>query len=237
MNDLRRAEFAVAAFGVTAFLLALIFALDAVRFHGDVLVAALEALPRGEVHMRGVLLISLALFDLYARRARGVLDLARRRRAPADRGADAGAASERVIAGRRGAGRARARGRWRSAPGLLRPRVYVSTGALERLGEAELAAVVAHEAHHAARRDPLRILVARAIGDAYSLGALPRREQALAELAADAAVVRSRGAAPLAVGAAGLRRRPRSRPSASTGWWASRRATRSRARSWPARAR
>ena len=82
--------------------------------------------------------------------------------------------------------------------GLLQPRVYVSTGALERLGEAELAAVVAHEAHHAARRDPLRILVARAIGDAYSLGALPRREQALAELAADAAVVRTRGAAPLA---------------------------------------
>jgi hypothetical protein len=38
----------------------------------------------------------------------------------------------------------------------------------------------------------------RAVGDAYSLGALPRREQALAELAADDAAVRSRGAAPLA---------------------------------------
>ena len=195
-NDLRRAEFAVAAFGVTAFLLALIFALDAVRFHGDVLVAALEALPRGEFHVQGVLLISLVLFDVYARRARGGLDLARRRRAPADRGADAGA------------GAARDRGRevlvipgaqpLAFCAGLLRPRVYVSTGALERLGEAELAAVVAHEAHHAARRDPLRLLVARAIGDAYSLGALPRREQALAELAADAAAVRCRGVAPLA---------------------------------------
>jgi hypothetical protein len=76
--------------------------------------------------------------------------------------------------------------------------VYVSTAAVERLGADELAAVVTHEAHHAERRDPLRILIARAIGDAYSLGALPRREQALAELAADAAVVRSRGAAPLA---------------------------------------
>ncbi len=63
MTELRRAEFAVAAFGVTAFLLALIFALDAVRFHGDVLVAALQALPRGEIHTQGVLLISLALFD------------------------------------------------------------------------------------------------------------------------------------------------------------------------------
>jgi Zn-dependent protease with chaperone function len=82
--------------------------------------------------------------------------------------------------------------------GLLRPRVYVSTGALQRLGAAELSAVVAHEAHYAARRDTLRILMARAIGDAYSLGALPRREQAPAELFADAAVVRSRGAVPLA---------------------------------------
>ncbi len=120
--------------------------------------------------------------------------------------------------------------------GLLRPRVYVSTGALERLGEAELAAVVAHEAHHAARRDPLRILVARAIGDAYSLGALPRREQALAELAADAAVVRiaRRGAAGL--GAAGVRRR-RGRARArrpARGRGAARRGP--ARRSWPARA-
>ena len=82
--------------------------------------------------------------------------------------------------------------------GLLRPRVYVSSGAVERLSADALAAVVEHEAHHAARRDPLRILVARAIGEAYSLTALPRREQALAELAADAAAVRRRGAAPLA---------------------------------------
>jgi hypothetical protein len=44
----------------------------------------------------------------------------------------------------------------------------------------------------------LRILVAGAIGNAYSLGALSRRERALAELAADAAVLRSRGVAPLA---------------------------------------
>ena len=82
--------------------------------------------------------------------------------------------------------------------GLLHPRVYVSTGAVQRLSEDELAAVVEHEAHHARRRDPLRILIARAIGEAYALTALPRREQALAELAADAAAVRRRGAAPLA---------------------------------------
>ena len=56
----------MAAFGVTAFLLALIFVLDAMRFHGDVLAAALQGLPRGEIEVRGVLLISLALFDLFA---------------------------------------------------------------------------------------------------------------------------------------------------------------------------
>ena len=51
MTELRRAEFAVAAFGATAFLLALIFALDAVRFHGDVLVAALAgAAARRDPH-------------------------------------------------------------------------------------------------------------------------------------------------------------------------------------------
>ena len=63
---LRRAEFAVAAFGATAFLLALLFVLDAVRFHGDVLVATVEGLPRGELHGRGLLLLTLALFDLLA---------------------------------------------------------------------------------------------------------------------------------------------------------------------------
>jgi hypothetical protein len=63
----RRAEFAVAAFGATAFLLSLLYLLDAMRFHHDVLVDAVEALlgrraqPRG-----GLLLLALALFDLAA---------------------------------------------------------------------------------------------------------------------------------------------------------------------------
>jgi hypothetical protein len=194
--ELRRAEFAVAAFGATAFLFALIFALDAMRFHGDVLIGALEGLPRGEVQMRGVLLISLALFDLYAL-MRAVCSIWRGASARRRLNARMPVLEERVVAGRRVLVVPGARPMAFCA-GLLRPRVYVSAGAVQRLGANELAAVVTHEAHHAARRDPLRILVARAIGDAYSLGALPRREQALAELAADAAVVRSRGAAPLA---------------------------------------
>jgi hypothetical protein len=77
--------------------------------------------------------------------------------------------------------------------GLLRPRVYLSEGALARLRPAELNAIVVHEGHHATRRDPLRILVARAIGSAFG-----SREQTLADLSADAAAARRVGDAPLA---------------------------------------
>lgn len=46
--------------------------------------------------------------------------------------------------------------------GLRRPRMLVTTAALELLDEAELAAVVEHEAHHVHRFDPLRLVVAHA---------------------------------------------------------------------------
>ena len=88
--------------------------------------------------------------------------------------------------------------------GLLRPRVYVSTGALVALADDELEAVLAHEAHHARYRDPLRIFFARVLSDCLFflpvLARLSHRYAALAELAADAAAVRhQRGdARPLA---------------------------------------
>lgn len=86
--------------------------------------------------------------------------------------------------------------------GLLRPRVYVSTGALRALGSDELGAVLAHESHHASMRDPLRMLVARALGDALfflpGMRQLSQRYGALAELAADEAAVKTRGPQPLA---------------------------------------
>ena len=82
--------------------------------------------------------------------------------------------------------------------GLLRPRVYVSTGAVDLLSDAELQAVLAHEAHHAARRDPLRLLVAHVLSDALfflpAMGRLRRRYAALAELAADEAALGVTGA-------------------------------------------
>ena len=110
----------------------------------------------------------------------------------------------------------RARGRWRSAPGCCTRACTSPRGRCSGSPRDELAAVVEHEAHHAGRRDPLRILVARAIGEAYALTALPRREQALAELAADAAAARRRGAHrwPRRCWPSTPRR---SRPSASTG--------------------
>ena len=183
-SGLRRAEFGVAAFGVTALALGLVFLLDAVRFHLDVLLSG---------SAEGVLLLTLALFDVVLL-VRGGLSLWRGMQVHArpigvQRVARVAGRDVHVVAG--------------EAPlafcaGLVRPRVYLSEGCFSRLGHRELAAVVAHEGHHADRRDPLRVLLARAIGDAYALRSLPRREQAVAELSADAAAVERGGVAPLA---------------------------------------
>ena len=82
--------------------------------------------------------------------------------------------------------------------GLLRPRVFVSSGALAALDEAALAAVLAHERYHARRRDPLRRVVARGLGAALrfvpGVAALVARHEVLAEMAADEdAVCRASG--------------------------------------------
>src|SRR6202042_615319 len=77
--------------------------------------------------------------------------------------------------------------------GLLSPRIYVSTGALALLDDAALSAVLAHERHHARRRDPLRLaagrVLARAVFFLPELGDLVERERALAELSADESAV------------------------------------------------
>lgn len=86
--------------------------------------------------------------------------------------------------------------------GLLRPRIYVSSAAVRLLTPSELAAVVAHEAHHRSRRDPLRIVVARALAYAFffmpALRHLSERYGQLAELAADEAAARTEGREALA---------------------------------------
>lgn len=86
--------------------------------------------------------------------------------------------------------------------GLLRPRVFLSATARDRLSEGELRAVLAHEGHHVVRRDPLRLFAARILADALffvpALHRLERRYAELAELAADEAAVRAAGSAALA---------------------------------------
>jgi hypothetical protein len=77
--------------------------------------------------------------------------------------------------------------------GWLRPRVYVSTGAIEQLDGAALGAVLAHERHHARRRDPLRFaagrVMARALFFLPGLAELARRQEALAELSSDESAI------------------------------------------------
>lgn len=85
--------------------------------------------------------------------------------------------------------------------GFLRPRLMLSTGALRGLSPVELEAVLRHEQAHLCRRDPLRLLGARALADA--LPALPiLREMAevlplAQELAADRLALSAVGAEAL----------------------------------------
>jgi Zn-dependent protease with chaperone function len=87
--------------------------------------------------------------------------------------------------------------------GWLRPRVYVSTGVLDRLTDSELRAVVAHERRHGAHRDPLRLAVSAVLCQALFFLPVLRSLHATyadaAELAADAAAVEAvGGVAPVA---------------------------------------
>jgi Zn-dependent protease with chaperone function len=83
--------------------------------------------------------------------------------------------------------------------GLLRPKVFVSSGAVAALDEAALRAVLAHERHHARRRDPLRLAGARVLARAVpGLGGLVRHQQMLLELSADEGAAEAGGRSALA---------------------------------------
>lgn len=105
--------------------------------------------------------------------------------------------------------------------GLLRPRLYVSTGATRLLGEEELHAVLAHERHHRDRRDPLRIAIGRVLARALffmpALARLHSRYCADAELAADAAAIRAGDGSPTALASAMLAFDGATHPAASVG--------------------
>ncbi len=51
--------------------------------------------------------------------------------------------------------------------GFWRPRIWLTSGLVKLLTDEELAAVLAHEAYHYQRRDPLRLLISRALKAAF----------------------------------------------------------------------
>ena len=92
--------------------------------------------------------------------------------------------------------------------GWLRPRIYVSAAAVERLSDEQLQAVLAHEQEHRRRRDPLRLAVGRILCEALFflpvLRPLHDRYGEVAELTADAAAVAAAGGSPGPLAAAML---------------------------------
>ena len=88
--------------------------------------------------------------------------------------------------------------------GYLRPRVYISRGALEMLDRDELTAVVSHENRHRRTRDPLRFALGRLLSDALffmpAMRPLGDRYEQIAEYKADEAAIRASAgeSAPLA---------------------------------------
>ncbi len=77
--------------------------------------------------------------------------------------------------------------------GLIRPRIYVSTGLINALTRKELNSVLLHEIHHRRNRDPLRVFLAAFFRDAFfylPIGDyLAGRHHAFMERAADESVV------------------------------------------------
>lgn len=162
----------------------------------------------------GVLLVAAgALARVGWRAARGAVDVARARR------------MRRALDGLAAAGPGGAALLPVAEPqafvlGFLRPRVYVSQGLLA--AAASVPSVLAHEAAHARRRDPLRRLCA-SLALAWHLpgvdALLERRLARAQEMAADAAAAGALGDAPgVAEALVRLARARRAQPAAALGW-------------------
>lgn len=86
--------------------------------------------------------------------------------------------------------------------GFLRPQIVISDGLIEVLDERELLCVLAHERHHARRRDPLRRALVKAVCDGFwfvpGLRRTARAHATVSELAADAVAMDRAGVQPLA---------------------------------------
>jgi hypothetical protein len=81
--------------------------------------------------------------------------------------------------------------------GFWRPRIWLTAGLTNLLTDDELAAVLAHEAYHCRRRDPLRLLISRAVKSAFFflplVGNLAKLAELQQEIAADQAVIETMG--------------------------------------------
>lgn len=192
---IRRLEIAVALLGLMAAVSAVIVMLDAIRFHAAALMLAVSGLRFGDVHVEAVAVLAFAAATATAvglaaytavRQLLAQRDFVHRLECVGTTCIDG--RSVIIVHGTASAA---------FCAGLVRPRIFVSQRTVERLSAQELRAIVAHEGHHADRRDPLRLLVGRALTSSLrvipAVGALGRRQAVLAELAADVAAVRSLG--------------------------------------------
>src|SRR3984893_2335996 len=86
--------------------------------------------------------------------------------------------------------------------GAIKPRIYISRGFVAASGQAELRAVLLHEAHHARRRDPFRRAIRQGIAGTLFFVPLIRwwadRASVADELVADQAAIARCGVQPLA---------------------------------------
>ena len=77
--------------------------------------------------------------------------------------------------------------------GFFRPRIWLTSGLVNLLSEAELAAVIAHEAYHCQKRDPLRLAISRALQAGFFflpvVGDLAKAVKLQQEVAADQAAI------------------------------------------------
>ena len=84
--------------------------------------------------------------------------------------------------------------------GLARPRILITSGLTQLLDQPQLAAVLAHEQHHAHRRDPARIATLRLLGQFAilfpALRELTDHQAVLTELASDQHAVTHIGRRP-----------------------------------------
>jgi Zn-dependent protease with chaperone function len=191
-GHLLRLELAACALAATVLLTMLVFGIDALRFHRATLGAAWFS-PASAPLFAVLAVECLALIVMGVSLARQVVrQHTFRTRLPAEPRTILGV-PVRVIASRRPHA---------FCVGFLRPRIFVSDGLLELLSERELLSVIAHERHHARRRDPLRRAVIKAMCDGFwfipALRNTSRTHAAISELAADAVAIRSAGSRSLA---------------------------------------